>query len=305
MKGEFALIADLAARLGGPADAAELWIGDDAAIVRPPEGWMLLTADTVVAGVHADLAFTGLDDLGWKAMAASVSDIAAMGGMPSHALVSVTAPAGTDIALLYSGISSSAEELGCPVVGGDLTNGPDVVVTVAVTGSCPGMPVRRSGARPGDTIWVTRPLGASAAGLRRLRSGESRYENVAEPGSAVRAHARPAACLREGCAARLAGASAMIDVSDGLAADLGHIADASGVGFRLDFIPVHHEATLEEAVGGGEDFALVFCAPPGADLEEAFAGIDLPIMIGECVADPTERTLGSRPLLATGWQHEW
>jgi thiamine-monophosphate kinase len=305
MKGEFALIAQIAAQLGGPADAGELWIGDDAAIVHPPEGWMLLTADTVVAGVHADLAFTGLDDLGWKAMAASVSDIAAMGGIPTQALVSVTAPAGTDVGVLYSGISAAAVELGCPVVGGDLTNGPDVVVTVAVTGSCPGVPVRRSGAKPGDNVWVTRPLGASAAGLRRLRSGASRYENVAEPGSAVRAHARPAACLREGSAARLGGASAMIDVSDGLAADLGHIADASGVGFRLGYLPVHPEATLEEALGGGEDFALVFCAPPSANLEEAFAGIDLPIMIGTCVADPTERTLYAQPLPASGWQHSW
>ncbi len=305
MKGEFALIAEIAAVLGAPGDSDELWIGDDAAIVHPPQGWMLLSADTVVAGVHADLAFTRLDDLGWKAMSASVSDIAAMGGVPSQALVSVTAPAGTDITLLYSGISAAARQFGCPVVGGDLTNGPEVVVTVAVTGSCPGPPVRRSGARPGDKIWVTGPVGASAAGLRRLRCGEARYENVLEKGSSVRAHARPTACVREGSAARLAGATAMIDVSDGLAADLGHIADASEVGFRLDHLPVHPEATFDEAVAGGEDFVLVFCAPPDAKLDESFIGLDPPIMIGVCVEDRTERTLLSRPLHAPGWQHTW
>ena len=92
MQGEFDLIAALAETLAKPADPAEVWIGDDAAIVRPPEGWMLLAADTVVAGVHADLAYTSLDDLGWKAMAASVSDIAAMGASPLWALSSLGLP---------------------------------------------------------------------------------------------------------------------------------------------------------------------------------------------------------------------
>ncbi|HET6873498.1 MAG TPA: AIR synthase related protein, partial [Acidimicrobiales bacterium] len=132
---------------------------------------LLLAADTVVAGVHADLALTGLDDLGWKAVAASVSDIAAMGGDPGYALVTVAGPAGTDIQLLYEGIAAAAASFGCPVVGGDLTNARDLVVTVAVTGWCSGRPVERSGARPGDDIWVTGPLGASAAGLRLLAAG--------------------------------------------------------------------------------------------------------------------------------------
>ncbi|MGC8511547.1 MAG: thiamine-phosphate kinase [Acidimicrobiales bacterium] len=306
MQGEFDLIATLAATLAKPGDPDEEWIGDDSAIVRPPQGWMLLAADTVVAGVHADLAYTSVDDLGWKAMAASVSDIAAMGGVPGHALVAVTAPPGSDVRLLYSGISAAAEEMSCPVVGGDLTNGPELTVTVAVTGSCPGRPVRRSGARPGDVIWVTGALGASAAGLRRLRSGEARYDAVREPASAVRAHARPTPRLLEGRAARLAGATAMIDVSDGLVADLGHIAESSGVGFRLEHVPVHPEATLEEAMSGGEDFALVFCAPPAADLDGEFAGIKPPIMIGECVPDPDHRSLDGEALaVSSGWQHSF
>jgi len=306
MEGEFDLIATLAATLAKSGDPDEVWIGDDAAIVRPPEGWMLLAADTVVAGVHADLAYTSLGDLGWKAMAASVSDIAAMGGVPGHALVTVTSPPGSDIRLLYTGISAAAEEMCCPVVGGDLTNGPELTVTVAVTGSCPGRPVRRSGATPGDVIWVTGPLGASAAGLRRLRSGEAHYDAVREPTSSVRSHARPTPRLREGRAARLAGATAMIDVSDGLVADLGHIADASLVGFRLEHLPVHPEATMAEAIGGGEDFELVFCAPPGADIDGAFAGINPPIMIGECLPDPNHRSLdGEAVSVASGWQHSF
>lgn len=300
MTGELALIETIRSMLPA-APAGELWIGDDAAAVALPsgEGWLLLAADTVVAGVHADLGLTGLDDLGWKAVAASVSDVAAMGGRPGHSLVTVSAPPGTDVALLYEGVAAAASELRCPVVGGDLTNGPGIVVTVAVTGWCLGEPVRRSGARPGDVIWCAGELGAAAAGLRLLRAG-------AGAGSpAVQAHARPRARLAEGAAARAAGATAMIDVSDGLAADLGRIAEVSGVGVRLDSLPVHAEATLEEALGGGEDFALVFCAPRSAAVGRAFDGLDTPVAIGRCTDDPAERTLAGQALPTAGWEHRW
>lgn len=317
MTGEFAAIEAIRAGLPGPTGRGEVWIGDDAAVISCPgpdgPGWLLLAADTVVAGVHADLSVTGLDDLGWKAMAASVSDIAAMGGDPGHALVTVAGPPGTPLDVLYEGVASAARRFGCPVVGGDLTNAGETVITVAVTGRCTGgEPVRRSGARPGDLIWVTGPLGASAAGLRLLRSGR-------EPGGpapvhrpdersrseAVRAHSRPVPQLAAGRAARACGATAMIDVSDGLAADLGHIADQSGVGVRLHSVPVHPAATLEEALTGGEDFALVFCAPETAAVEATFSGLDTPVAIGRCSEDPTERTLGGRPLAAGGWEHQW
>lgn len=304
MRGEFASISAIQALLPVPNKSVDIWIGDDAASVDLPEGLghLLLAADTVVAGVHADLRLTGLDDLGWKALAASLSDIAAMGGEPGHALVTVAAPPETDLALLYGGIAAASREYGCPVVGGDLTNARDIVVTVAVTGYSWGPPVARGGARPGDEIWVTGPLGAAAAGLRLLSAG-----STADPAGreAMRAHARPVPLLAAGRAARAAGATAMIDVSDGLSADLDHVATASGVGLRLDSVPVHPAATLEEALGGGEDFALAFCAPESAGVEVAFAALDTPIRVGRCTAEPGERTLGGVEFTPSGWEHQW
>lgn len=307
MSGEFGAIDRIRYTLPAQRDPEEVWIGDDAAVVVAPAGWLLLAADTVVAGVHADLALTGLDDLGWKAMAASLSDIAAMGGRPCHALVTVAGPEGTDLDLLYEGISAAALHFSCPVVGGDLANATDTVVTVAVTGECVDRPVLRSGAKPGDRIWASRPLGGSAAGLRLLRAGarSDASEIDADKKDAIVAHSRPNPLMSAGPAALRAGATAMIDVSDGLSSDLAHIADASGVGFRLEMVPVHPAATAEEALGGGEDYAVIFTAPPEAGVEAAFAGLPAPILIGECVDDQQERTLAGRPLARTGWEHAW
>lgn len=332
MTGEFAAISTLRTLLPVPPDTVGIWIGDDAAAISLPsaparddsegEGedrWLLLAADTVVGGVHADLSLTGIDDLGWKAMAASISDVAAMGGDPGHALVTVAAPPDTDLTVLYEGIAAAAREFSCPVVGGDLTNAVDIVVTVAVTGYASGRPVSRGGARPGDVIWVTGPLGASAAGLRLLRSQRGQPGQRGQLGQpagrwvgfatveldAIRAHARPRPQLPAGRAARRAGATAMIDISDGLSADLDHVATASGVGIQLDSVPVHPAATLEEALSGGEDFALAFCAPESAGVEVAFAALATPIAIGRCTSDPGERTLGGEPFSPSGWQHRW
>ncbi|MDQ2724196.1 MAG: thiamine-phosphate kinase [Actinomycetota bacterium] len=298
------------------APRGETWIGDDAAVVRAPGGaWLLLATDAVVAGVHADLTLTGLDDLGWKALAVNVSDVAAMGGRPGHALVTVAGPPDTDLGLLYQGIRDAAGRYDCPVVGGDLTNAPGLVICVAITGWADGPIVTRSGARTGDGIWVTGPLGRAAAGLRILqsRAGKGTGPKGAE-GPAVSeaierdlmsAHARPEAALAEGHAAARGGATAMIDVSDGLVADLGHIADASGVGFTISGIPVAEGATEAEALGGGEDYVLVFCAPDAADIAGAFRGLAQPVRIGTCVAVPSTRTLAGRPLERLGWEHHW
>jgi thiamine-monophosphate kinase len=308
--GEFAAIAAIRSFLPSAPDPAQVWIGDDAAVVPVPAGgWLLLAADSVVAGVHADLALTGLDDLGWKAMVASVSDLAAMGGRPGFALVTVAGPPATDLGLLYQGLGAAAAACGCPIVGGDLTNATDLVVTVAVSGYCDGDPVRRSGARPGDEVWLSRPVGAASAGLRRYRA-RAAGEPVGPRGEAAdrrlrQAHARPTAELAAGEAARRAGARAMIDVSDGLAADLAHIAESSGVGMQLQQVPVAEGATEEEALGGGEDFALAFCVPDGAPLAEAFAGLPPPIRIGSCTADADQLTLDGHPLPIAGWQHSW
>lgn len=300
MTSEFAAIEAIRRRMPSPPDDGQVWIGDDAAVLPAPvDGMLLLAVDTVVAGIHADLELTGLADFGWKAVAASVSDIAAMGGDPSHLLVTVAGPPGTDLEELYKGITEVAEAFGCPVVGGDLTNATDLVVTVTVSGSCPGAPVLRGGARPGDSIWVTGPLGGSAAGLRRLREGYPATDPL------TAAHVRPAPRVAEGRAARLAGATAMIDVSDGLAADLGHIAESSCVGVDLTDVPAAEGASLDEALHGGEDFELVFSAPPAADVRGHFSGLRAPIRFGTCTEGSPRLRLNGEDVSRRGWEHRW
>lgn len=302
MAREFTLIETLRARL--PA------IGDDCAVVDG--GRTLLCADAAVAGVHADLALVGLDDFGWKAMAACLSDIAAMGGRPCYALVTVSGPLGdVNVDLLYDGLVGAAGAGGCEIVGGDLTAAPALVVSVSVVGTVdPGGPpaVMRSGARAGDVVFVTGPLGAAAAGLALLQAGRSGEDPDLEL-----AHRRPKPRLAEGRAARLAGATAMIDVSDGLALDLSHVAAASGVGVVVERVPVAvgvaRVADDPEAValGGGEDYELLFTTPDPDAMEAAFAdaGLVVPLRVGRCTADPSERRLRDGPLPELGWEHAW
>jgi thiamine-monophosphate kinase len=305
---ELAIIERLRARLVGPG--GQPWIGDDAAAVPRPSGRLLLAADAVVAGVHADLALVGLDDLGWKALVVNVSDMAAMGGRPTHALATVVGPLDElDVDLLYDGLTAASEAYDCPVVGGDLSSAPSLVVAVAVVGDAgpdQPAPVLRSGARPGDTVFTTGPLGSSAAGLAVLRA-----DRAGEAPDLAVAHRRPRARVAEGGAARAAGATAMIDVSDGLALDLCRLADASRVGVVLEHVPVAigvsrvSDDAEAVALGGGEDYELVFTAPDAARVEAAFAeaGLALPLRIGRCTADPTERRLRDGPLPDVGWVH--
>jgi thiamine-monophosphate kinase len=268
-----------------PAPDGEVWIGDDAAVLRGPAGPLLLAADTVVEGVHVDLTTLTVADMGWAALVRNVSDIAAMGGRPLHAVVTVTVPPGRggDLDGLYDGLGDASATYACPIVGGDLTAGPAFVVTVAITGTVDdGAPVLRSGARVDDVIFVTGSLGASAAARWR---GE-----------------RPLARVAEGTAARLAGATAMIDLSDGLGLDLRRVATASRVGVIVDDVPVADGATLDDAVGGGEDYELLFTASDVAGVLASFsaAGLREPIVIGR-VADGTD-VVG---LPEGGWSHEW
>jgi thiamine-monophosphate kinase len=261
--GEFEVVAWLRSRFP--------LVGDDAAVVG--DG-LLLAADAIVQGVdfsaRSDLALVG-----WRAVWVNCSDIAAMGGRPEHLLVSVIAPPGVEVQAVMEGVGAAASAHGCEVAGGDLssTSGP-LVVSVAVTGSCDGQPVLRSGARPGDGVFVTGPLGGAAASGYALSRGLAR--------------------LAEGGAARLAGATAMIDISDGLAADLGHVLDASGVGVILDDVPVADGATLEDALGGGDDYELLFTLPSGVD-----APADS-IRVGT-ISDDVSR----RPPAVAGWQHRF
>jgi thiamine-monophosphate kinase len=301
----------LKSRLGTPPPG-ETWSGDDAALVFVPgpdaAPRLLLSTDAVVAGVHVDLAFVTLADVGWKALTVAVSDIAAMGGTPGHALVSVSAPPGIDLEELTDGIAEAAQRWCCPVVGGDLTEAAQLVVTVSVTGTLDGPEpaIHRNGAVAGATLFVTGSLGASAAGLRLLRdSGRADPTHGARNEKLVKAHRRPEARLLEGRAARDAGAIAMMDISDGLGLDLHRLARASGVGFVLDAVPVADGATMDEALGGGEDYELLIAAPDERVLREVFAARDLrlPVRIGVCTSNPSEGRLGNETLGATGYQH--
>lgn len=311
---EFAVVERLRRCLPAPPEGAagEVWIGDDAAVLRPPGGRLLVSSDLQVAGVHADLGLMAPEDVGWRSVATAVSDIAAMGGTPLHLLVALAASPATDIDGLFHGIAEAAAAYGSPVVGGDLSQAAELVVAVTVTGMLAGEegPVLRSGASAGDALLVTGPLGASAAGLRLLRQSRAEGEPVAHLDDPVSravldAHRRPRARVEEGMAARSAGATAMIDVSDGFAADLWHIADASGVGFDVCDVPVAAGATPEEALGGGEDYELVIATPSPSDLAEAFAraGLRAPLVIGVCTDDPTKGRLDGTQMERSGWRH--
>ena len=277
-------------------------VGDDAAVLNPFVGQAVISTDFTVLGVHLDPALFPLEDLGFKAVASAVSDLAAMGARPRGAVVAVSSPPGTDLEELHRGIADAASMTGCPIVGGDLTRSRDVSVAVTVFGECPGRgAVLRSGARAGDEILVSGPLGRSAAGLRRRRHGDALNDEL------VVAHRRPWPRIQEGIAARNARAHAMMDLSDGLGLDLHRLADASRVGFELEGIPVAEGATLEEAISGGEDYELLIATDDAARLRLLFVdrGLRAPITIGHVVADARRRTLRGRDFERRGFQHQF
>jgi thiamine-monophosphate kinase len=312
-----AAIAELLVASQGAAPSGELWSGDDAAVLVAPRGpGGLVTVDALVEGVHVDLSLCTPEDLGWKALSTAVSDIGAMGGRPGRAVAALGGPPGTPVERIVAGMAQAAAAWRCPLVGGDLTGAPVVVVSTTVLGSLGEGPpaVTRAGAKPGDQLFSTGPLGASAAGLRTLRAqalgargGDCPTWVPADPQGAalVAAHRRPRARLEEGWVARQAGAGAMLDCSDGLSIDLHRLARASGVGLAIANVPVAAGATEAEALGGGEDYELLIATGAPDALLAAFgaAGLREPLRIGECTADPTERRLDDGILPLVGWQH--
>ena len=289
--------------------SGDTWIGDDAAAVTfDASRRALLCTDLVVEGVHVDLRLTSLEDVGFKALMVTISDLAAMGGRAEYALLSVGAPPGTDLDHLGIGVAEAAGRTGCRVVGGDLSESPVLVVSTAAFGSLRGpsdaVPLLRSGATVGDLLFVTGPLGGSAAGLRLLRAGGPLDD--ASP-ALLAAHRRPVARLEEGETARLSGATAAIDISDGLVPDARHLADASGVGVDLDAVPVVEGASRDEALHGGEDYELLLATRDPVRLIDAFgaAGLRPPLPIGRCTDRPGKHTLDGQPLPPGGWQHRF
>ncbi len=276
--GEFGLIDRIARSVYTAPDAA-LDFQDDAALwpaaPATPGGRLVATTDALVEDVDFRLRTFGWEDIGWKALAVSLSDVAAMGGVPRAALVTLCLPAGCaaeDVAAFYRGMSALAREARTPIIGGDLSASAQVMVNVTVIGEVESneRTLRRASARVGDEIAVTGVLGSAAAGLALLERGGTAPEPYAARFMA--AQRRPAPRLREGRALVDAGVRCGMDVSDGLAADLRKLCAASGVAaeIALAAVPtdpalpaVLGEACQRRATAGGEDFELLFTAPPG------------------------------------------
>jgi thiamine-monophosphate kinase len=288
--GELALLAELERRgLARSIDA-------DAAVVAPD---LVVTQDALVEGVHFRRDWTSWRDLGWKAAAVNLSDLAASGADPLGLVVTLAAPGVTDLESvleLYAGVA----ETEVPVIGGDTTEAPQVVLSVTALGRSPRVP-GRSGARPGDALVVTGPLGASAAGYEALLSG------LESP--LVAAHRRPPLRLAEG--RRLAeSAHAMVDLSDGLATDARHVADRSGCRLvvELERIPVAdgvaeisaevNRPLWELVCAFGEDYELLAALPPAAAAASGFA------VVGRCEpGDGVALLLDDEEIVLAGWEH--
>jgi thiamine-monophosphate kinase len=269
--GEFGLVRRIQ-RMLPSSRGVRIGIGDDAAWVENPSGTSLLTADLLIEGVHFDLKWTSFFELGYKSLAVNLSDIAAMGGVPAYAILSLGLPADLDsreVDEFYRGVMAITRSHGVTVAGGDTNSSKSLIVSVCVVGHAHHRPIRRSGAAVGDDIYVTGTLGDSALALSLLRhpSDRRRRKDVAE---LIERHCRPTPRVTAGALlAKHRLATAMIDISDGLVQDLAHLCQASGTGavIRADDLPLSAayralagKAGTRHALSGGEDYELLFCA---------------------------------------------
>jgi thiamine-monophosphate kinase len=280
--GEVATLRRIFPRLPTAA-AALVGPGDDAAVLAAPDGRYVVTTDMMIAGPDFRWTWSSPEDVGWKAAATNLADVAAMGARPTALVVAIAAPSHTPVASLEAvadGFRLACEALapGCGVVGGDLSVSDVFTLAVTAFGDLEGRsPVLRSGARPGDVVAVAGTLGRAARGLRALFAegvdadgvpDAARAADVAARVPEVAAQRRPTPPIAAGPAAADAGATAMLDVSDGLALDAARIAEASGV--SIDLRSAELGPDVEAALAGGEDHALLACFPPSADLPKAF-----------------------------------
>jgi thiamine-monophosphate kinase len=294
--GEFGLIELIASIVGKPSKHdLILGIGDDTAAWRAEKSIQLGTTDILIQDVHFSLDTITWRDLGWKALAVNISDIAAMGGTPTYALVSLGLPQETEVdsvVELYRGLKEIAKQYKVAIVGGNISRARMVIVDVSMIGEAAKRLLTRSAASPGDQIAVTGYLGQSAAGLRMLKSGLKLDKKTA---TLLReAHLHPTPRVAEGQILVRYGVKVAIDLSDGLISDLSHICKASQVGAKIwtNKLPIHpstraafkHEA-LELALSGGEDYELLFTAKSKL-IDKVSSFMSIPVtVIGEIVSN--------------------
>ncbi|MBW8752292.1 MAG: thiamine-phosphate kinase [Propionibacteriales bacterium] len=279
--GEFGLVKEFVGRF---QQGAQVYVGpgDDAAVVRAPKGHVVVSTDLLVEGRHFRREWASARDIGRRAAAQNLSDINAMGGRATALTVGLALPRDLPaqwVLDLADGIAEEAALVGASIVGGDLTAGSEVVIAVTVLGECAVAPVLRSGAQPGDVLAIAGRQGWAAAGLAVLGRG------FRSPRKVVEAHQRPEPPYEAGPAAAAAGATAMIDVSDGLVADVGHVAEGSGVAIDIDTAAFPLDEPLqavgaalgvdpmEFVLGGGEDHPIVATFPAGSSLPAGFREI--------------------------------
>jgi thiamine-monophosphate kinase len=309
---EFDRVRRLAAALGARAAG----LGDDCAVLPTSGAMLVASTDVSVEDVHFRRSWLSLPEIGWRATAAALSDLAADGAEPDGVLVALTVPASAgddDVVALMSGAGAAAAEVGARIVGGDLSAGPVWSLAVTVLGWA-ATPVDRAGARPGDGVWVTGMLGGARAALEALQRGDAPDE------SARRTFAHPIPRIQAGRWLALHGVGAMIDISDGLGADGAHVAAASGVALALDLarIPVALPAFPEAqrldlapehfAAESGEEYELLVTLPPNFEAADAVAfqsvcGLPL-TRVGDVVAGAgIQARLGGKPIALGGYDH--
>ncbi|EIV95788.1 thiamine-phosphate kinase [Frankia sp. QA3] len=309
--GEFELIRAITARFARGRDVL-VGPGDDAAVLAAPDARVVVTTDLLLEGRHFRRDWSSGEDVGHKAAAQNLADVAAMGARPTGLFVGFAAPGDltVDWALaLADGLAAECARAGATVAGGDISSADSIMLGVTALGDLEGRaPVLRSGARPDDVVVLAGSVGRAEAGLALLTAGVDHDANAGWAGL-VTAHRRPRPPYPLGPTLAAVGAHAMCDVSDGLVQDLGHIATASGVRIDLDPAALAADAPLRSAAAelgadpldwvltGGEDHALVACLPPSAGVP---AGCE---RIGQ-VLPGTGVTLAGRPTVGRGgWNH--
>jgi thiamine-monophosphate kinase len=306
---EFDRIRDIIAALGAAAGP----IGDDTAPVPPGVGTLVVSTDASVDAVHFRRDWLTPEEIGWRATTSALSDLAAAAAVPAGVTAALTLPTGfpeAELVAVMRGVGDAAARAECTVLGGDISGGGGLSLAVTVFGHAP-QSVSRRGARPGDGIWVTGALGGARAGLLAFLDGRT------PPPAARAAFARPHPRLAAGRWLAAHGATAMMDISDGLGGDAAHLAAASGVGLHIELerLPIHPSVHAEAtrrgehfavcAATGGEDYELLVTLPPDADGAACEPGAGIPLTrVGSVVAGAgVTFSLAGVSRQITGFQH--